>query len=281
MNIQKLGKRIVLDGTINTRSLGGYETKDGRKIKEGRIYRSDALVRISEKDKLFFEKELNLKYDIDLRGKDEIERSPDLSIPGCTYLHCPIEDNLNKTLPNLYPHENFNIPDKAINGTVEYLFRLDKNGDATYAFEKIYRNFISMPFAQEHYALLLRTILNNKEGSVLFHCADGKDRCGTGVALFLSVLGVDREVIIKDYLKTNENTKAKADSREKYLREVCHMTNETVINSVRIVAGVRENFLRAAFDEIDTKFSGIDSYIHNQLHFNDEMIEEMKKNYLE
>ena len=56
MNIQELGKRIVLDGTINTRSLGGYETKDGRKIKERRIYRSDALVRISEKDKLFLKK---------------------------------------------------------------------------------------------------------------------------------------------------------------------------------------------------------------------------------
>ena len=135
MNIQELGKRIVLDGTINTvqnfTNPHYRETKDGRKIKERRIYRSDALVRISEKDKLFFEKELNLKYDIDLRGNDEIERSPDLPVPGCTYLHCPIEDNLNKTLPEIYPHENFNIPDKAINGTVEYLFRLDKNGDAT------------------------------------------------------------------------------------------------------------------------------------------------------
>ena len=38
MNIQELGKRIVLDGTINTRSLGGYETKDGRiSVKVGSV----------------------------------------------------------------------------------------------------------------------------------------------------------------------------------------------------------------------------------------------------
>lgn len=281
MNINELGKRIVLDGTINTRSLGGYENKEGRRIKDGRIYRSDALFRISENDRKYFSEVLSLRYDIDLRGHDEIERSPDIAIPGCTYLHCPIEGSLNKTAPHVYPHEEFNIPDPAIRGTVEYLFRLDPNGDATYAFEKVYRNYISLPFAQQNYERLLKTILKNKEGAVLFHCADGKDRCGTGVALFLSILGVDREVIIQDYLKTNQNTKEKADRREKYLREVCHVTNETVIQSVRIVAGVRENFLRAAFDEIDTKYNGIDSYIHNQLHFSDEMIEEMKENYLE
>ncbi len=281
MNINELGKRIVLDGTINTRSLGGYENKEGRRIKDKRIYRSDALIRISDKDKLFFKDELNLKYDIDLRGDDEIKRNPDLEIEGCKYLHFPVESSLNKTIPHVYPHEEFNIPDPAIRGTVEYLFRLDPNGDATYAFEKVYRGYISSSFSQMNYGNLLKTILNNKEGSVLFHCADGKDRCGTGVALFLSILGVDREVIIQDYLKTNENTKEKKDRREQYLREVCHVTNETVINSVRIVAGVRENFIRAAFDEIDTKYNGIDNYIHNELHFTDEMIEEMKENYLE
>lgn len=281
MNINELGKRIVLEGTINTRSLGGYETKEGKRIKEGRIYRSDALCHITPNDQAYLRDVMNLRVDIDLRGKDEIKRSPDLPIEGCHYLHCPVEDNLNKTLPKLYPHPDYDIPDSAVKGTVEYLFRLDPKGDATYAFERIYRNFVSLPFAQEHYSLLLRTLLNNKEGAALFHCADGKDRCGTGVALFLSLLGVDREVIIEDYLKTNANTKAKADKRERYLREVCHMKDETVINSVRIVAGVRENFLRAAFDEIDTNFGGIDSYIHNQLGFTDEMIQEMKDNYLE
>ena len=59
------------------------------------------------------------------------------------------------------------------------------------------------------------------------------------------------------------------------------MEDEIVIQSVRTVAGVRENYLKAAFDAIDNKFGGFDSYLHNQLHFTDEMIQEMRDNYLE
>lgn len=280
MENKELGKRIALEGTINTRSLEGYMAKDGRRIKKNRIFRSDALTKITESDKEYF-KSIPLRVDIDLRGTDEIERNPDIRIDGCEYFHCPIEGSLQTTLPKVYPHPDFHIEDKDINGTVDYIFRLDPNGDATHSFENNYRNFISLPHAQEHYSLLLRKIKDNKEGAVLFHCMDGKDRCGTGVMLFLSVLGIDRETIIEDYLKTNEYTKQKADSREKYLREVCHMDNETVINSVKLLAGVRENFIRAAFDEIDSKYNGFDSYVRNQLHFTDEMIKEIQDNYLE
>ena len=281
MNINELGKRIPLEGTINTRSLAGYETFDHKRIKEKRILRSDALIRITENDKRYFHDVLNLKLDIDLRGDAEIASNPDQRVEGCEIFHCPIEEDLNKALPNPYPHPDYHIKDPALNGTVEYLFRLDPRGDATHAFETIYRNFVTNPYSIAHYEILLKRILNNKEGSVLFHCADGKDRCGTGVALFLSVLGVPRETIFYDYLKTNEYTKAKADAREKYLREVCHMEDEIVIQSVRTVAGVRENYLKAAFDAIDNKFGGFDSYLHNQLHFTDEMIQEMRDNYLE
>ena len=34
---------VELDGTHNTRDLGGYETQDGRAIKNGILYRSDKL----------------------------------------------------------------------------------------------------------------------------------------------------------------------------------------------------------------------------------------------
>ncbi|MBW2092739.1 MAG: tyrosine-protein phosphatase, partial [Deltaproteobacteria bacterium] len=36
-------RRVNLKGSINFRDLGGYETRDGRRIKWGHIYRSDSL----------------------------------------------------------------------------------------------------------------------------------------------------------------------------------------------------------------------------------------------
>src|SRR4051794_18499597 len=41
-------------------------------------------------------------------------------------------------------------------------------------------------------------------GPVLLHCAAGKDRTGTTIALLLDLIGTDHEVIVADFLRTNE-----------------------------------------------------------------------------
>ena len=280
-NINELGKRIPLEGTINTRSLAGYVTKDNRRIKEKRVYRSDRLNNITEKDKVKICEELDIVMDIDLRGEDEIAKDPDQPIPGVKYVHCPVGKRLNDPRVKPYPHPDYNIPDQDIKGTVDFLYLLDPQANGEKAFEVIYQNYVRNPFAQEHYGILLRTIGQNKEGAVLFHCLDGKDRCGVGVALFMSLLGVDRETIIADYLKTNENTKAKAQYRYNYLKNECHIDNQILLDSVYMVAGVRENYLRKMFDVIDNEFHGMDAFLHNQLKFTDEEINEIQDNYLE
>ena len=45
--------------------------------------------------------------------------------------------------------------------------------------------------------------MSAQEGPYLVHCTEGKDRCGITTALVLEMLGVDRETIMEDYLKTN------------------------------------------------------------------------------
>ncbi len=48
-----------------------------------------------------------------------------------------------------------------------------------------------------------------------------------------------------------------------------------------MVAGVRRNWIEAAFDEM-TKIAGsVDNFIKNNLHFSDEDIKELQDNYLE
>jgi protein-tyrosine phosphatase len=46
------------------------------------------------------------------------------------------------------------------------------------------------------------------DGAVLVHCAAGKDRTGVVVALALDAAGVDRDVIVRDYLATGERIEA-------------------------------------------------------------------------
>jgi protein-tyrosine phosphatase len=46
------------------------------------------------------------------------------------------------------------------------------------------------------------------DGAVLVHCAAGKDRTGVVVALALDAAGVDRDLIVADYLATTERIDA-------------------------------------------------------------------------
>lgn len=272
---------IPLEGTINTRDLGGYKRKDGRRIKEKRLIRSDALISISEADRKYLKEERNLVSDIDFRSPEEIQAKPERRIPGVNYQNFSVEESLTSLLPEEHPHENYNIPDKGIAGIVSFIYHLDPNGDVTYARENTYRYFVSGKKGISGYRSFLYTLYNQKKDACLFHCADGKDRCGVGTALLLSLLGRDREEIVKDYLLTNIFTKNKAIKQTSYLRDECQIKNEVLINSVGILAGVRENFLRSAFETIDHDFGGRDSYLHNQRQFTDQRIEERKKNYLE
>lgn len=68
----------------------------------------------------------------------------------------------------------------------------------------------------------IRTI-SRADGAVLVHCAAGKDRTGTVVALALDAAGVDREVIAADYLASEqriEQIMARLVSSPTYRREL-------------------------------------------------------------
>lgn len=43
-----------------------------------------------------------------------------------------------------------------------------------------------------------------KNGAVLWHCTEGKDRCGLLSATILFLLDVSEDDVMEDYLKTNK-----------------------------------------------------------------------------
>ena len=276
-----LGQRIPLEGTINTRDLGGYTTLDGRKIRFGRIYRTDALFAITEKDKETLSQKMNLKKVVDLRSIEEIEKpgKADQPIPGCQIIVNPVQKSLNECLPDPFPHPEYIIPRDDIKGTVEYLFRIDPNGDVTEAFENVYQSFIMDPYGREQYANFLNIVYSNREGAIAFHCADGKDRAGVAAAIVLMALGVSDEDIIYDYLLTNANTWKKAQEREQYLID-CGMKDPIVISSIKAIAGVRENWIRAFLNAVEG-LGGRKRFFNEYLSFSDEKLEELRNNYLE
>lgn len=275
-----LSKRIPLESTINTRDLGGYKSMNGKTLKYKRVIRSDYLFSLTENDIKYLKEELNLRLIIDLRSEKEAKRKQDSKIEGVNYILCPIRSDLpDKVKTN--PHEKFKIEDPYYHGLINFIYTISKDGDINIPMEDNYKSFVLSNQGIKYYKEFLLYLLNNKEGSVLFHCKDGKDRTGVGAYLFLSLLDVPFENILTDYLKTNENIKERQVNRLKYLKEDCHIKNEMFLNSVYTITGVKENWLKAVNNTLIEKYGSPINYVIKEMNFTLDMITELKNNYLE
>jgi len=84
-------RRVSLEGSVNFRDLGGYETVDGRRVKWGLVFRSDNLGRLTDRDVTFLQR-MGIRLVCDFRTPAEAEKLPD-RFPRdgpAKYLHLPI-----------------------------------------------------------------------------------------------------------------------------------------------------------------------------------------------
>ncbi|MFW5902146.1 MAG: tyrosine-protein phosphatase, partial [Thermodesulfobacteriota bacterium] len=73
-------RRVCMEGTVNFRDLGGYETAAGRRVRWGRVFRSDGLSRLSYRDLEQF-RQMGIRRVYDLRTRSEMAGAPD-RLPG-------------------------------------------------------------------------------------------------------------------------------------------------------------------------------------------------------
>jgi protein-tyrosine phosphatase len=165
---------VELDGCHNFRDLGGYPTVQGRRVRRGYLYRSDALHLLSKEDVTRLRDELGLRHIIDLRATHELDtegRGP-LSREPIRFHHIPL----------------FEAGSRARGYT---------NGEGGLARRYAFLAELAMDPIARVLALLAKA-----EGPAVFHCAAGKDRTGVVAAIILAVLGVDDSTIVEDYALT-------------------------------------------------------------------------------
>ncbi|MBP5727502.1 MAG: tyrosine-protein phosphatase, partial [Clostridia bacterium] len=110
------------------------------------------------------------------------------------------------------------------------------------------------------------------KGAVLWHCTEGKDRCGMTTALILEALGVDRETITQDYLKTNLVNIPKAEAiRERTIRT----HGKEMADSIYQAFIADERYLNSAWEEMGN------DYITGRLGISEEMLEKFRNKALE
>jgi protein-tyrosine phosphatase len=189
---------IDLDGLANLRDVGGIPTIDGDKIIPGRLLRSDnpQTLTASDVDQLLG---LGLTDVIDLRSDFEVERegpSP-LTNSGLRIHQFSLfrewQDGVGEAKPEVRPEV---LPEEALPWIdLEPSVELDNEVASVY-----FSYLVDRP---DSVLAALRTIAY-APGAALVHCAAGKDRTGTVVALALSVADAERQAIIDDYVASSE-----------------------------------------------------------------------------
>lgn len=258
---------IKLRKMKNCRDLGGFVIKDGRKIKEKCLIRSENLFSATDKDIEKLKTAYNLKTIIDFRTDIECEQKPDPEIKGVRYIHNPIlraqtlgitrERVDYRDMPKLFTDIDIS--------PLEYM-------------QKMYRNLVLDECAQEHYREFFRILLSG-DGAFLWHCTAGKDRVGIGTALLLSALGVSREEIISDYLMTDYYFRFE-NAKLKFLIQVA-VRDKRVREYLRWLLSVKREYITASFDAIDEKYGNIENYLHSVMQLSDEDISALKEKFLE
>lgn len=244
------GQSLGIESVPNLRDLGGYKTSDGATVAGKLVYRSNQLHDIPEED---MEKlaSLNLKVDFDLRTAEERNANPDELPPGVKYVWLNVLADSDQA--ESAKMENLMKDPKAANAALG-------GGKAEAQFKALYRQIITLSSAKKSYRKLFLALGDQEQLPALFHCKSGKDRTGWAAAAFLTILGVPKETVMEDYLRSND-----------YLLPMYQEVIDAFVagggdpSIPPAVLGVKKEYLEAAFDEMETQYGTIEKYFSQGL----------------
>jgi protein-tyrosine phosphatase len=144
-----------------------------------------------------------------------------------------------------------------------------------------YAHLMSEPVCIRHFGKALRIVMENDytDGCVLWHCSEGKDRCGLLSAFVLTVLGVDEDTIREDYLLTNEVNGPRAEYFYHMYRE--NGRSEADCIAVRDVFLAKEEYLNVALKTIIDGYGSMDNFITEGMGISQELIDSFRAQILE
>ena len=179
-------RRVALEGSVNFRDLGGYETADGHRVKWGRVFRSDNLGRISDRDVCFLQR-MGIRLVCDFRTPAEAKKLPDRFPRGTESRHLALPIR----------HGEFDPADT---------FERIKKGDIAWMTEQyMVEGYIkNIDNFAPVWSTLVTSLADGSNRPLVFHCTGGKDRAGMGAALILLSLGVPEQTVVRDHGLSNQ-----------------------------------------------------------------------------
>ena len=245
------------------RDLGGMKTTDEHTICSGLLFRSGHLSDLTTGDI----ETLSgiIRTVIDFRSDAERKQQPDMQIPGVENIHIPIVDSLTAGISREKEAD-------------QNLFQelLLKPAEAKAYMCGMYRAFTS-DAAVSQYKRFLNVLLEGN-GPFLWHCTAGKDRVGIASAIVEEILGVGRQDIIADYLKTNEYIEKDILFLTDFVKKQAGTDSVLADEALQYLFGAEEEYIGAFYDAVNEKYGNMEKLISDGLGIEKNLL---RKKYVE
>jgi protein-tyrosine phosphatase len=262
------GSLVVADRSLhlatapNFRDAGGYRAADGKWVRMGLLYRSDQLDRLGPEDLATLHAD-GIHLVCDLRTDAERAQGKDRLPDGAVALIADVAGS-NSNSSNL--GKMLSDPGQAE--------RMLGDGRGAQLMIEANRQFVSAPSALAAYKAVFERLADPAMLPGVYHCTAGKDRTGWAQAVFLSIMGVPRDTILRDYLLSNEFLQAKND------RMYAMVKGRMDPDWLRPLMEVWPDYLNAAFDEVDKRYGSMDRYLHEGLGLSDQTLQALRHEFL-
>lgn len=264
--------RIELDSCNNTRDLGGFHTMDGGQILPYRLIRSGSLYGISRNDAAKLIKQYNLGTIVDFRTKAEQINKPDPLFDNIKYISNPI---LNEKTVGI-THENSNPKKESYSEYINLVSSLTTT-PAEYM-SNLYQTLILDSHAMKQFSRFFNIIISSDNKAILWHCSVGKDRAGIGTALLLSALGVNKSIILEDFIKTNEFVASEVTAITDHIN--LRYQNSSIASAIKVLLTVSKTYLLDSFNAIEMNYGNMHNYLLKGLELTSSKIDILKGRFL-
>lgn len=227
-------RNIRIPGIQNFRDIGGYPSNRVHKeVRWGMVYRSARIDSLNEtaREEL---KNLGIRSVVDLRATEE------------TGAPIPLPEGIRR--------HSIGIPVIDLKSVLNDLEKEKITNDTIYRMVERANRLLISDYTPA-YRQLFRLLLDKENYPILIQCSTGKGRTGVAIALLLYALGVSEELIMYDYCLSNTYFNIPAASG--YVYDMPAAAQEAVTTML----SARENYLDAAKDEAERRYSDLDIYL--------------------
>ncbi|MBU8968219.1 tyrosine-protein phosphatase [Bacillus altitudinis] len=232
---------IQFSKLANFREVGGLQTTDQMVIKQGMIYRSADLSRLTKQDIMTFST-LGIQTICDLRTSSERKSHPPKIMEHDKIVHIPMQPD--SMMPSKWT-----------------MFRMLIAEGKSLSFTPIMKDvYQSMLYERKKEIQQLFTLLSDEKNyPLMLHCTSGKDRTGFLSALIQLAAGVPVHTVLSEYMRSNEGVKMLVKRQERFVRmmSLYRVSKE----QIQPLLGVQQDYLEDVLNEMMDTYGNAERYL--------------------